>query len=194
MLISVPKCAVLSSTASSALFLNGTPIPQKTLYKDLGILMSPTLDFSDQVTKVVKCTSRLSGVIFRTFIIKRVEFYVKLYKTLIQPHFLYCCSVWSPYKQKDVQALERVRTRFIKRVANRCHISQDNVILSTVMDLHRVADVKLFHRLDAKGLAENLFDISLNNLRSSRTIRSHEVAHNEKINQMYTFRLPRILR
>ena len=40
---------------------------------------------------------------------------VKLYITFIRPHLEYACTVWSPYLQKDIQALENVQ-KFAFRV------------------------------------------------------------------------------
>jgi len=195
MIISIPKCAVLiSDDRHCDLFLNATPIPCVNIYKDLGVLITPNLDFSAHIDHVVKKASRISSLIFRTFIIKRQEFYLHLYRSLVQPIFLYCCTIWTPYKQKYIESLEAVRRRFIKRLSRRCSLPPSSISLKTVMELHKEADKNMFYRLDSLGLARNLFDIDANNLRSTLTIRAPQIARTEKINNLFTFRLPRVIR
>lgn len=195
MIISVPKCAILSSNCQhSHLYLNGALIPTVNVYKDLGVLVTPSLDFSAHIGSVVSRASRVVSLIFRSFITKNPDFYVHLFNSLVKPLLLYCSTVWSPYKQKDVQSLEAVRNRFIRRVSRRCKVLKDSICLDTVMELHREADLKMYHRLCALGIAESLFDIDFNNLRSGTTIRTVLVASSEKINQLYSFRLPRVIR
>ena len=41
---------------------------------------------------------------------------VKLYITFIRPHLEYACTVWSPYLQKDIQALENVQKIYFQSV------------------------------------------------------------------------------
>ena len=143
---------------------------------------------------LLKKASRVSSLIFRAFVVKKPEFYSHLYKSLVQPLLLYCSTIWSPYKVKDIQALESVRSRFIQRLARRCDVPKNSITLQSVMDLHREADVNMFHRLSALGFNNHLFDIDSNNLRSCITVRSLQIARTERINQLYTFILPRVIR
>ena len=195
MVISVPKCAVLSSFGQPCnLYLTGSLIPVVKVYKDLGVLMTPSLDFSDHISHVVKNASRVCSLIFRSFVIKRPQFYIRLYKSLVEPILTYCSTVWSPHKAKDVIALESIRSRFIKRLSRRCNIAKKSILLKSVMELHREMDIRMYHRLQCLGIAEHLFEVEINNLRSVNTIRSLQVARTEKINNTYSFRLPRIIR
>ena len=39
---------------------------------------------------------------------------LQLYRTLVRPHLEYSAQFWSPYYQKDAEALERVQKRFTR--------------------------------------------------------------------------------
>ena len=164
------------------------------VYKDLGVLVSPTLDFSEHLIHVVRNAPRLCSLIFRMFIIRQPDFYIQLYKSLILPHFMYCSTVWRPYSKKSIEALESVQKRFVRRLAFRCGLSRKSICLRSIADLHREADIRMYRRLSALGLSEDMFSISSNNLRSCITLRSLQVARSEKVNNMFSFRVVRLLR
>jgi len=144
--------------------MNSVRLPIVNMYKDLGVLVCSNLDFSAQVGLVVKKASRVSNLIFRTFIIKKPDFYLHLYRTLVQPLLLYCSTVWSPYKLKDCVALESIRTRFIKRLALRCKVPVDSVMLKSTAELHGEAAVRMFERLSTLGVEDYLLKIEMNGL------------------------------
>jgi len=39
-----------------------------------------------------------------------------MYKSMVRSHLDYCCSVWSPYKKGDIEALEKVQKRATKMI------------------------------------------------------------------------------
>ena len=195
MLISVSKCAVVTSDGTSPTYiLNGSNLPVAQSYKDLGVLINPRLDFTEQITAVVKSASILCNTIFRCFIIKRPEFYLSLYKALVLPKILYCSQVWTPYLSKDVSALEKVQHNFLRRVAKRCSISPHSISLPSIRSLHEAADVRLFNQLSILGLDVHIFNIYFVNLRRNRLIQSTEVARSERVNNLFSWRVPRLLR
>lgn len=62
------------------------------------------------------------------------------------------------------------------------------------MELHASADVRMYHKLCALNITENMFDVQHNNLRSGSNIRSVAVARTERVNNIFSFRVTRMLR
>jgi ribonuclease P/MRP protein subunit RPP40 len=54
------------------------------------------------------------GMLKRTFITRDTKIWCKLYKTYIRPHLEFAIPVWNPYKQKDIDKLEKVQRRVTK--------------------------------------------------------------------------------
>ena len=128
MLISVQKCAILSSSPVAPKYtLDGMIIPVQESFGDPGIEMRAALDFNRHVALLVKLASLICSKIVRCFIVKRHEFYLHLYEALVLPKFTCCCEVWRPHLRKHIEALERVQRRFTRRVAARCNISRDSI-------------------------------------------------------------------
>jgi len=42
--------------------------------------------------------------------------FVALHKSMLRSHLDYCCPVWSPYRKRDIEALEKVQKRATKMI------------------------------------------------------------------------------
>lgn len=194
MTISVSKCTVLGYREAHSYRLLGEPLPAASVVKDLGVYLTAELDFEKHVTKVIQSAHNICNMILRCFIIKRPEFYLGLYRSLVLPKFLYCSQVWRPYLKKHVNALERVQTRFLRRVSLRCGTSLDNLLLMSVQEVQAAADLRLYSRLSATSGFSKFFCSRENNLRSCRTITSIEIAKTERVNNLFSWRIQKQLR
>lgn len=195
MLIAADKCVVMKYKASDTKYVyNGTLIPEKSETRDLGVIVSPQLDFRSHLTATLKSITALVNTIFRCFSVKRTEFYVRLYKTLVIPRLLYCCEVWRPYHKKYIDALERAQGRFIKRAVLRCACNKNEISLCPVQALHIQADQRMYNRIERLGMKDAFFNCRANTLRSGHTISSVEVARTEVVNNMWSWRVCRQLR
>ncbi len=107
------------------LHVNHQPISSTSSYKYLGILISSSLSWSPQCKCYLQKVRRLSAVIFRTFYPHASpSTLLKLYKSLIFPHFTYCSSLWDPPSNSvDAALLERTQ-RFALRVCFRYWITR----------------------------------------------------------------------
>ena len=95
---------------------NGLPIQQKSVVRDLGVMMSDTGQFSDHINKVVLTASRMCAWILRTFEARDKVTMITLFKALVLPHLDYCSQLWSPAKISDIQKLENVQRSFIRKI------------------------------------------------------------------------------
>jgi hypothetical protein len=201
MLISVPKCAVLSSDHTRYPYtLNGAEIPWVSSTRDLGVVMTGPLDFDIHIFQVVKSANVTCNMILRCFIGKFPQFYIHLYKSLVIPNFLYCSEVWRPYLKKHIDAIEKVQSNFIRRVIHRCNIVRPNddilSLLPSIAELHHdAADRRLFRRLCSMNVINKFVSTRQNRLRSGCCpISSLTTAKSERVNNMFSWRLPRMLR
>ena len=53
-------------------------------------------------------------LIKRNFKYVTIPTFVMLYRGMVRSHLDYCCSVWTPYRKGDIEALEKVQKRATK--------------------------------------------------------------------------------
>lgn len=84
-------------------------------FKDLGVLFTSDLDFTEHINLIVNKANSMLGFIKRW----AKEFqdpYVTLalYNCLVRPHLEYASQVWTPYYQIHINRLESVQRKFIR--------------------------------------------------------------------------------
>ena len=91
-------------------------IQEEKSVKDLGIQMSNDLTFTEHITNASTKCKRLVYWILRTFVTRKKDTILKLYKTLVVPRLDYCSQLWSPSKQAEWKALESVQRTLTSRI------------------------------------------------------------------------------
>ena len=77
--------------------------------KDLGVCR-----FDDKLTFKEHINDKIN-VAYDAFLIKRnfkyvtIPTFVMLYNSMVRSHLDLCCSVWTPYRKGDIEALEKVQ-------------------------------------------------------------------------------------
>ena len=97
------------------------PIPTKAAVRDLGVIVSSSTDFHDQILAVCKQARDKTNWIFRSFYSRDVQFLSFMWKCYVQPILDYASQLWSPSKQLDIKMLEDVFRNFSARA------QQDNL-------------------------------------------------------------------
>ena len=113
------KCKVMHFGAKNPNYdyrMGNTTLATSTMEKDLGILITPNLKPSDQVSRAASAANSMLGRIRRTFTCLDEEMFVPLYKTLVRPRIEYAVQAWNPYLQKDVTKLKKVQRRATKLI------------------------------------------------------------------------------
>ena len=97
---------------------NGTEtnLTETTCEKDLGIMVDPLLNFNEHINTTVKKARRTSSMLLRHISHKDKDIMVPLYKALVRPIIEYGNSVWCPYKEKDIDSIEKVQRNFTKHI------------------------------------------------------------------------------
>ena len=96
---------------------NGGHIQEKDHIKDLGIMLSCDLTFTEHISKTVKSCTKLAGWIFRTFRTRSPSIMLTVWKSMVQSRFDYCSQLWSPSNAAEIQQLEDVQRSFTSRIA-----------------------------------------------------------------------------
>ena len=87
-------------------------IETKDSVRDLGIIMSSNLNFSDHINSIeIKCR-QIIGFVLRTFKTREILPMMTLWKSLILSRLDYCSQLWSPFKSGEVQKLEGLQRTF----------------------------------------------------------------------------------
>ena len=91
-------------------------VERSSLERDLGVLVDEHLSFSEHIHKISCTATGIMAVIRRTYTDLDADCFLLLYKALIRPHLEYCATIWSPYKMKDIETIEKVQKRATKQV------------------------------------------------------------------------------
>ena len=70
--------------------------------------------FDNHIAAVANNCSRLCGCILRTFSTRSKSVLLTLFKSIVIPHLDYGSQLWSPFKVKNINALEKVQRVFTK--------------------------------------------------------------------------------
>ena len=131
------KCKVLhigKHNRRDIYHLGNNLIDETVEEKDLGVTVSNTLSWSQNVAACAKKANRVLGMIKHTFSYMDKEMFLTLYKTLVRPHMEYCQEVWSPHLKKDIAVLEKIQRRATKIVPSLKDLPYEN----------RLKDLKLY--------------------------------------------------
>ncbi|CAL4181195.1 unnamed protein product, partial [Meganyctiphanes norvegica] len=91
-------------------------IKRKDNVKDLGIIANNKMTFKEHIQSVVLACRRMSGMLLRTFHSREPDLMLRLFNTYIRSKIEYCCSVWSPTLQKEINELERLQKTFTSKI------------------------------------------------------------------------------
>ena len=100
--------------------LNGNALKVSDQEKDLGVLTSDTLLWTDQITTSISKANKLLCWIARNLINRGRDVLVPVYKTLIRPHLEYCVQLWNPAPEHGnwslIIKIEGVQRRFTRMI------------------------------------------------------------------------------
>ena len=95
---------------------DNSAIEEKKNLKDLGVILSSDLSFDLHIEKVVCTASQMVGWALRTFRSRSSYIMLTTFKSLVQPHFDYCCQLWSPSQQSQINKIEKVQKSLVSRI------------------------------------------------------------------------------
>ena len=80
----------------------------------LGVTFSADMNVSEQCGIAASKGNQILGLIRRTIMYNEKQLIVPLYKAIVRSHSEYCIQAWRPYREKDIDKLERIQRRATK--------------------------------------------------------------------------------
>lgn len=161
--LNIQKCFVMSFTRrNQATFqhfnynINNIPLSRVETMKDLGVIFDSKLSFDAHINNAVTKAYKTLGFISRSLSkFKNTETYKILYFTYVRSHLEYCSSVWSPYYDNKIGAIERVQRRFTRSIYRKFrypeekHYCMRNIRLSilSLEDRRTIADEMILYKI-----------------------------------------------
>ena len=122
--LNADKCVVMRfggrssvATVPAKYSVNGRELAVVSSYRDLGVIIDPSLKFHLHVNSVVGKAGSLMGDLLRSTVCRAREFMVTLFTSHIRPLLDYCSCVWNVGYLADVRRLESVQRRWTREVA-----------------------------------------------------------------------------
>ncbi|GMT28715.1 hypothetical protein PFISCL1PPCAC_20012, partial [Pristionchus fissidentatus] len=178
--------ASVSTPPLHAPLLPPTPSPHQTSLFDLpylGVIMQPSLKFSDHVSKLTSKARSKVNIMFKCFYSNDPLLYLQAFNAFIRPLLEYCTVVWSPRTVKLANFVENVQRNFTRRVFFRCAIPYSPypdrlnfLSMSTLEQRRLIFDLLFLHKTIHNFYSLNsnlLFKISplTRNLRNTHKLR-----------------------
>ena len=122
------KCTILHFFSSNSpiltpnYYLNSTPIPSSDHHRDLGVIFSTDLSWSNHYTHITTAAYKLLGLLRRSFSNSNsISTKKLLYISLVKSRIMYASPIWRPHQIKDMMVLERIQRRATKFILNDFH-------------------------------------------------------------------------
>ena len=103
-----------NSAGSSNYLLNGTRVNKQTSTKDLGIIVTSDMSWSNHYKSIASKVYKSLGLIRQTFKSNSVCAKKKLYISLVRSKLTYCSQLWRPQYIQDIVLLENIQRRATK--------------------------------------------------------------------------------
>ena len=119
MQFNVAKCKVMHIGARNPQHeyaMGGLVLTVTKEEKDLGVIMTNKLSPSTQCARAAKTANAVLGQISRAFHFRDKQIFTGLYKQFVRPHLEYAVQAWSPWLEKDREALEAVQKRAVRTI------------------------------------------------------------------------------
>ncbi|MEM7298050.1 MAG: reverse transcriptase domain-containing protein, partial [Bacteroidota bacterium] len=103
--------------------VNGVWIDEISVHQDLGIHITPKLDFSHHCTMIAAKGKRRMAMLGRAFNYCNASLLTKAYIVYVRPIVESCSQVWSPCWKKDKKKIESVQRFATRLIFKKCNIS-----------------------------------------------------------------------
>ena len=123
------KCSMLhlgSGNERHKYLMQGTPLEQSSVEKDLGVLIDEQLKFRQHAAAAVAKANQILGLVKHSFAHLDAKTLPLLYKTLVRPHLEYGNALWGPFNAADRKLVERVQRRATRILPDLRHLTYED--------------------------------------------------------------------
>ena len=119
--LATSKCTVLHlgrrTNPQYTYVLDSQPLPSLTCARDLGVLISDDLNFTEHCNTIANGATWKANMIYNCFKSRRLEFLLFMYKVYVRSRLEYATTVWSPSLVRDINKIESVQRQFTRKLA-----------------------------------------------------------------------------
>jgi hypothetical protein len=119
--------------------------------KDLGILFTKNLNFTNHITSIIGKAKQRLFLIHKSFITCDPAALIKAFKVYVRPLLEYCSQVWSPHHITEISRIESVQRVFTKKLAGYEGLSYGERLIKAslpTLELRRLrADLVLCYKI-----------------------------------------------
>lgn len=116
--------------------LNDTILQRTNLVRDLGVWLDSELTLVSHIEKMTSKAMRLLGFVFRSLREVNDVFIVRdVYCALVRSLLEYASSVWQPCYAVHRDSIERIQTKFLKRIGLKLGIPYEDINCHDLMNL-----------------------------------------------------------
>ena len=152
---------------------SGDEIQTKDTVRDLGVITSKNLDFKEHINKITTDCLVVMGMLLRAFETRAKGPMIMLYNTFLRSKLEYCCLVWSPREQQDINKIEDIQRIFTKKIDGMKDLNYHERLKKLNMySLERRRDrYKIIYAWQQiEGLKENIMNLKTNKNKTNRMI------------------------
>ena len=182
-------------------YINLTAITSSDQHKDLGIIFSSDLSFSNHYHHISSKANKTLGIIRRAFKTSSIPAKKKLYLSLVRSQLTYCSPVWHPHLLKDIVALELIQRRATKYITGnfstdyKSRLSSLHILpLMYYLELNDVMFLVNSIKYPSPGF--NILDSISFTSSSTRSSTFHKLRHTKSstnsVRNLYFNRIPRL--
>ncbi|GMT32591.1 hypothetical protein PFISCL1PPCAC_23888, partial [Pristionchus fissidentatus] len=103
--------------------INNVALTPKKTVKDLGVVFTPSLCFSEHIKEIIKKSNSKMHFLFKAFRSNCIDIYVKSFTTFILPSLETCSLIWNPINSVETtKNIERVQRDFTRKLYFRCSL------------------------------------------------------------------------
>jgi hypothetical protein len=181
--IAVSKCNVLHvgyTNPRNFYALNLRLLEPVDVIRDLGVLLSSNLSFSEHCSAIALKASRVANMILRAFRGRLPFTLIRAFCCYVRPILEYASPVWNPYLVKDVKIVEKVQKSFTRRVFANCGLPKQSYeerliffAIDSLQTRRAKADLLLLYKMSKGTVDLNLSSFFPNNLSRRTRVRSN---------------------
>ena len=112
--------------------IDGVPINQSNQSKSLGLIIDENLSWKAHIHEISKKVSSGIGALKRVRPFVSMHTAIKIYKGLIEPHFVYCSAVWDGLTQQLSEKLQKLQNRAIRVITKSSYDTSSRLLLNSL--------------------------------------------------------------